>query len=123
MDHRKVEQMTYHRVMPRDLFNEANLLKCYGQLWLKLDEIGLSDLMKMQEYGNPFEVYQARNTGNTSAAIHLENRHDRTYFYRPLNSREPYPLYAEVGDDAIPVFEDDGEFTEEFKTYLKGLNE
>ncbi len=29
--------MTYKRVIPRDLFNEANLLKCYGALWIALD--------------------------------------------------------------------------------------
>ena len=30
--------MTYTRVIPRDLFNEGDLLKCYGRLWILLDE-------------------------------------------------------------------------------------
>lgn len=28
----------YIRVVPRDLFNEGDLLKCYGRLWILLDE-------------------------------------------------------------------------------------
>ncbi len=27
----------YARVIPRDLFNEANLLKCFGNLYLRLE--------------------------------------------------------------------------------------
>lgn len=28
---------TYIRVLPRDLFNEADLLKCVARLWILLD--------------------------------------------------------------------------------------
>lgn len=31
--------MSYFRVIPRDLFNEASLLKCYGRLAILLDDM------------------------------------------------------------------------------------
>ena len=37
--------MSYPRVIPRDLFNEASLLKCYGQVYLKLEELGLLEIV------------------------------------------------------------------------------
>lgn len=111
--------MTILRVIPRDLFNDANLLKCVGKLAL-LAEDGLLPLHI--EYDNkPFDIQMNPDDGSTyirniefftktGSPIHLT---------RPLNSRNPWPLYAETGDsDAVSVFTDDGTLTPEFEHLL-----
>jgi hypothetical protein len=35
----KEPTVSYFRVIPRDLFNEASLLKCYGRLAILLDDM------------------------------------------------------------------------------------
>jgi len=59
------------RVIPRDLFNEADLLKCLGRLWIKLDE-RRDHKGRMVFYGageRPFEVEQNPSDGS----IHCRN--------------------------------------------------
>ena len=94
--------MGYHRVLPRDAFNEANLIKCYGQLWLELEKLGLEETLitgtAFNEAG--FMIEQSAATG----AIYVENvrfivKGQRIELWRPLNSREPYPLLASLGYD------------------------
>lgn len=116
--------MTYQRVIPRDLFNEANLLKCYGQLWLELenrpDFPGVS-LTKSYAHDR-FLVEQDDNDGSTTIInVRLCVRGQIVDLRRPLNSREPFPLYA-YPDDAteIPVFDDSGNLTDEMTRFLKG---
>lgn len=113
--------MTYIRVIPRDLFNEANLLKCMGQLYLKTEN---ADTFAVEEIfqiaGEPFRVFQSDDDGS----IHLTNviliiNGNTAGLSRPLNSREPWPLYVNsIGstelDEPIEVFTDDGELTPEF---------
>lgn len=102
--------MSYLRVIPRDLFNEANLLKCYGQLYL------LTEGNPLVRFGvdevESFEICQSPNDGSLT----IENL---PFFigareYRltiPLNSREPWPLYIECCSD-----DDDLEPTAVFTT-------
>lgn len=116
--------MSYLRVIPRDLFNEANLLKCLGQVYLKLEVLNLPnvELVHTNE-DRPFDVRQDPSDG----ALWVRNialrkgRHKRWWFRRPLNSREPWPLYLiDIGDWVeYPVFTDEGEFTPEFLLFLK----
>lgn len=118
--------MSYLRVIPRDLFNEASLLKCYGQLYLNLEKMGLEGRLVHEADDEHFEVNQNPNDG----AIGLGNitLWDRDgdidvrpcHLYRPLNSRKPYPLWLRYGEeDDIPVFNDDGAFTDEMVAFLK----
>lgn len=105
--------MSYKRVIPRDLFNEANLLKCYGQIYIQLEQIGLQDNLIHED--DEFEVQQTINGELTVNNIFLEANEREYRFYRPLNSREPYPLYTydHENDIDVSVFNDDGTFTEE----------
>jgi len=107
--------MTYRRVIPRDLFNEGSLLKCYGRLAILLDQYGASGFAFPEDV-TEFEIVQRPEDG----AIFIVNlpltKGDIEYrLLRPLNSRRPWPLYAEnVNDpsgDWIEVFNDDGYLT------------
>lgn len=117
--------MTYTRVCPRDLFNEGNLLRCLGQLFLKtegMDGVGWHD----PQPGETFHVEQDGADGSiSSASAWLTINDENVHTYRPLNSREPWPLYCDrVGMDdlteEVPVFDEHGELTAEFLAVLAG---
>lgn len=110
----------YRRVLPRDLFNEASLLKCIGRLVIVLeDKARDGNASFAQEDVDAFDIIQHEDSGG----IEVRNldfmiggiRHP---LVRPLNSRRPYPLYVEApeGDfdfDEVAVFDDEGELTPE----------
>lgn len=109
--------MSYLRVIPRDLFNEGNLLKCLGQLYLNLDKIGMAD--RLVHSGAEFEIDQSDDDGSISVTTVVLYVGDQAcYLRRPLNSRRHYPLYFFVSDDQIDVFNEDGTFTTEMLTAL-----
>jgi hypothetical protein len=116
--------MSYSRVIPRDLFNEANLLKCYGQLYLKLERY-FSDIDLRHEFGpfgsSAFNIRQDPADGSlTIANICLVKGTDKYELRRPLNSREPWPLYCVISDDReTAVFDDNGELAEGFLEFLR----
>lgn len=122
--------MSYIRVIPRDLFNEANLLKCYGQVFLQLEKLNLPNVtLAHASRRTGFEVQQDQNDGsitiwNVKLSKANSTGDDFTLydFKRPLNSREPWPLYLVNGDEDIPVFKGDdaGTFSAEMIAFLKG---
>lgn len=120
--------MAYIRVIPRDLFNEANLLKCYGQIYLNLERIRAdAELVEDEtlEAGAPFRVSQDLDGNLTVLNVFLRVRGVRVPLRRPLNARAPYPLYmryqnADGDEDELPVFNDDGTFSDEMLKFLKG---
>lgn len=115
--------MTYKRVIPRDLFNEANLLKCLGQLVVKLDERRSFASLKASE-ANPFAgfmIEQSPDDGSiSSATLIFMIKADNYRLYRPLNSREVWPLWVGAGwmtdpdFEDLAVFDDEGELSPEF---------
>lgn len=112
--------MTYLRVIPRDLFNEGNLLKCYGQLHLNLEKMGMEDCL-VYEDGGPFRVIQDQSDGSTYLSnVQLIVRGEVIPLRRPLNSREPYPLWVYLPDGEFQVFDDDGSFTPDMVAFLRG---
>ena len=102
------------RVLPRDAFNDASLLKCIGQLTLLIedDKINLS-----YEYdGKPFDIVQDESDGSTfvrNISFYTQSgkplRHSR-----PLNSRHTWPLHLFLGDDVYYAFTEKGQFMPEF---------
>lgn len=108
----------YIRVLPRDLFNEASLLKCYGALWIALDNLEGAKAGFDEEDVNAFEIGQDPNSGAlTVANLTFYVRGERYYLMRPLNSRNPWPLWLEGDDDSdfdpIAVFDDAGNLSVE----------
>lgn len=97
---------TYYRVIPRDLFNEANLLKCLGRLVLAADT--LSELDVTHDDG-PFRVEQNPDTGGLYCTnVRFFWKGQLMELERPLNSREPWPLYWVNSEEEIEVFDSEG---------------
>lgn len=119
--------MTYTRVIPRDLFNEGDLLKCYGRLWILLDETRghvaqLGD--EEQLPATPFEVWQDESDGSlTVVNVPFLVRGERWHLYRPLNCRSPWPLWCSSPDEEIcvRVFTEKGQFSPEFVQLIMGI--
>lgn len=110
----------YNRVLPRDLFNEANLLKCIGKLVLMIEDGLIQDLIYHHD-GGPFVICQ----NEASGALYVANVEffskggHKIDLQRPLNSRDHWPLYLNLDDDAHEVFNDAGELLiKDFKTLL-----
>jgi len=112
--------VTYARVIPRDLFNEANLLKCYGRLWILLDETRghVAQLGEEEQLlGAPFEIWQDEADGSISVAnVPFTIRGERWRLFRPLNCRSPWPLWCSSPDEETceRVFTEEGRFSPEF---------
>lgn len=110
--------MSYARVIPRDLFNESSLLKCIGRLWIETEALRNVEL---RHNGAAFDVVQCPGDGSLRVAnISLFVDGNHVSLSRPLNSREPWPLYAETEDDELSVFDDSGDLSAEFRE-LVGL--
>lgn len=112
--------MSYIRVIPRDLFNEAKLLKCLGQLALiahdghdgkrsaaklrvNFDDDGGFIIDQRPEDGGLF----ATNLSVTVAGKAVE-------VYSAYNSKSAYPLLFAWHDEEGEVFNDDGTLSDEF---------
>jgi hypothetical protein len=106
--------MSYMRILPRDFFNEADLLKCLGFLVLRLEDLGMSDIHP--ENLDNLNILQDESDGSISVeGFHLTLQDDTTLkLCRPLNSRESMPLFC-VDDEynEIKVFDDKGQISPE----------
>lgn len=115
--------MSYVRVIPRDLFNEANLLKCLGQMVLLLERREHTAYLVEPTSAGPFQIEQDPASGAISVVNLPFTIGGKPYrLTRPLNSRRPWPLYCEDEDDATAVFEDDGLLTQEFLELIGALS-
>lgn len=111
--------MSYQRVIPRDLFNEANLLKCYGQIYVNLETAGVLDVELIHD-GQAFDVQRDPGSGDLHLAnVTLMVRGRACRLYRALNSRQPWPLVLTTEDeDELYVFDDTGSFSPEMLQFL-----
>lgn len=100
--------MSYVRVIPRDLFNEANFLKCLGALYIALETAGAHHASLMFEpfdASADFGVTQNGDGALYSTSIEFIVRGTPYHLTRPLNSRASWPLYCSDldNDDFEPV--------------------
>lgn len=106
-------ERNYLRVIPRDLFNEANLLKCLGRFWIETERFQPKHVT-IEHDGEPFDVAQNDDDGTiTVRNVEIAINGKRFYAWRPLNSRETWPLYFDSCDDIVAAFNDDGTLTAE----------
>jgi hypothetical protein len=109
--------VAYIRVLPRDLFNEADLLKCYGQLWILLD--GNDSAGFVEEEVSHFDIVQNPADGSLTVQNLTFAIGGKPYnLSRPLNTREKWSLYAERDDEVISVFDDHGNLSDEMEALL-----
>lgn len=112
--------MTYARVIPRDLFNEGNLLTCLGRLWIMLDERRGHKAVLTHARDHAFVVVQDPSDGSISCStVALTVGGQLVPLFRGLNARDKWPLWARFGDlngdfEDVPVFTIDGELTTDF---------
>lgn len=108
---------SYRRVIPRDLFNESKLLKCMGQLSLKIHDGMLPEGMdiEIEDSGQPFDIIQLSDGYLTINNYHTYLNNEQVIFKTTYNSKQPYPLFCQIGYNEYEVFDDNGEFTKEFK--------
>lgn len=111
----------YIRTIPRDLFCEADLLKMLGRLYILLEN--RADAGFDQETVPVFDVRQDPSSGSISVANLTFSVRGRTYrLQRPLNSRQPWPLWLDDPEDAdfeeVRVFTEEGEIGPEMAELL-----
>lgn len=113
--------MSYLRVIPRDLFNEANLLKCYGRIYINLETANVREV-ELEHNGGAFDIEQNEMDGSIFVSnVKLVVRGEVCCLFRPMNSREEWPLYLlGEGADEIAVFSEDGSFSQEMVDFLQG---
>lgn len=115
----------YTRVIPRDLFNEAKLLKCLGQLALGIHEgaFGTAEikLVHNDDEFDGFLVKQYQDDGSLYASnLTLYVRGSFVVVSSIYNSKSPFPLtFLDQDTEAAGyVFDDDGTPSDEFLAYL-----
>ena len=110
--------MSYLRVIPRDLFNEANLLKCIGKLCIETENFSRASFNDDSFYS--FNVIQNEDDGSIS----LENVEfyidgDFCNLKVHLNSRDAWPLYLTNSEgEELRVFDEQGNLSEEMRFLL-----
>lgn len=104
--------MSYQRVIPHDLFNEAKLLKCLGKLVIEAESYGI----EIEHDDEAFNICQREQDGGLFVAnLSVCIKDQAIPVYCPYNSKENWPLLAYDGEKGeIEIFEIDGELSEEF---------
>ncbi len=118
-----LKMKTYKRVAPRDLFNEAKLLKCLGRLALLILDHKAPEGLSYEDSGNPYEIGQDSGSGDIHcvSGIRFKHKGQILQLYTGLNSREAYPLVLRTDDyEEYYVFDEKGNFTSDFITALEG---
>ena len=111
----------YTRVAPRDFFNEAKLLKCLGQLTLAMLDRKTPCKIGMIEDSGPFEIALMDDGHLTVINREFNIKNVIVIMKTTYNSKANYPLLVEHEYCEYTVFDEDGEFSEEFINFCKGL--
>ena len=104
--------MSYQRVLPRDLFNEAKLLKCVGKIALLVEDGMIPGLSMIQECSDGFKIKQDEASGSImiSNLRFVAEDGEEVYLYTSLNSKEAWPLVMAYDDSEYYPINEDGEF-------------
>lgn len=112
-------EVEYIRVLPRDLFNEAKLLKCIGRLCLLIHDCTTPCEMAFTEDGKPFKIVLLEEGSLRVANIHISIKGKIFPFKTTYNSKSNYPLYLEYECCDYPVFDEEGNFDPEFVAFTE----
>jgi hypothetical protein len=111
----------YQRIIPRDLFNEAKLLKCMGRLCLLIHDDMTPVEMSFDEV-DKFEIGQLKSDGAlTIANMHVYIKGKEFLFKAQYNNKHNYPFKLEHDDADYQVFDENGNFDQEFLDFCKKL--
>lgn len=115
----------YRREIPRDLFNEAKLLKCLGQLALiahnrHYNGVPIPEGLRVEYVGDWFAIDQNPSSGGLFCkTIRVYVRGKKVNVESCYNSKSPYPLAFDCGGGIGEVFNDDGSLADEFLALFK----
>lgn len=114
--------INYYRVSPRDLFNEAKLLKCMGKLCLYILD-GLTPVeMTNSDNGKPFKIGLLDEGALTITNLTINIKSKPYLFKTTYNSKANYPLFLQTEDyEDIPVFDENGDFDTDFISFCKNI--
>lgn len=102
--------MTYKRVLPRDAFNEAKLLKCIGKLTLMIED-GMLPEWQYHHDSEPFNIVQDDSDGSISVSnITFWHNKKRVRVSTGLNSKENWPMVMQKNDSEYYLFSEDGRY-------------
>jgi hypothetical protein len=126
-------QEPYQRVIPRDFFNEAKLLKCMGLLSLKIhdcktpceitihqDQRYINETMDT-ENGEPFDVVLMDCGHLTVINYPVTVKGVQCTFKTTYNSKSNFPFYCEHDYCDYLVFDEKGNFDDEFLNFVNQL--
>jgi len=108
----------YNRVIPRDLFNEAKLLKCIGRLCLLIHD-GFDNGISFEHDGEPFQIGLMDDGFLAVNNIEFSIGDEYLIIKSQYNAKTNYPLYLEHDYCDYLVFDEQGEYTQEFKEALQ----
>ncbi len=113
----------YVRVIPRDLFNEAKLLKCIGLLCLKIHDRLCPDGLDFccKRDGDPFKIALLDEGALCVTNITFQIHDTIVTFQTTYNSKEPYPLVAYHDYCEYQVFDEDGTFSDDFIDFCQTI--
>lgn len=116
--------MTYKRVSPRDMFNEAKLLKCLGRLYLLYHEEMFYKEVTLTHNTEESERFliELDENNNSLYCSNLYMRIDNKLceLSTAYNSRLHYPLEMKTPEgEYIYVFDEEGELTEKAALLLR----
>lgn len=104
----------YVKVVPRDLFNDAKLLKCLGVLSVKVLDKDTPCEINIDAPEDEFKIglYEDGTLAVTNMSIKVKGV-ERS-FRITYNSKNNFPLFMEVDGEEILVFNEVGEWSDDF---------
>lgn len=106
----------YYRVLPRDLFNEAKLLKCIGRLALLVEDHMIEGL-EVEHDGSSFQIALLDEGALICTNVRFKSADQYIVFKTTYNSKRNYSLYLQHDYVDYLVFDEQGEFDEEFSSF------
>src|SRR6266700_7094188 len=110
----------YIRVILRDLFNEAKLLKCIGRLTLLIHD-GNTNGITVEHDDNPFKIGLLDDGYLSIKNITFELNGKILLFKSLYNSKNNYPLVLEYNYCEYTIFDETGNYTTEFIEFCKTI--
>jgi len=114
--------MSYQRVLPRDLFNEAKLLKCVGLVCLKILDNQTPCHMSHNEVEGGFEIELMDEGSLFISNLHIAIKGKIFLFKTTYNSKSNYPLFLQYKFVDHPVFDEKGNWDPEFIEFCKTVS-
>lgn len=109
----------YKKVIPRDLFNDAKLLKCLGLLSLKVHDGDVPCEIIIEAPEDEFKIGLYDDGTLEVTNMHITVNGTPRSFRTTYNNKNNYPLLMEINGEEIHVFTEDGSWSDEFIKTVK----